>query len=184
VARADEASQPVPDIDLGFIDTRMRLMRRWAWTQELPRPWRLNLATGFDRITVHHSGASPIYHTNPETVARDLDGVYTSHKKRCYGDIGYHFIIDYGGCAWEGRSLAYEGAHVTDANARNIGIMVFGNFERQCPSQLQLAALDQMVCLLEEHFAIGASAVYGHRDLGHSVCPGENLYPHVAKLRA
>jgi len=137
----------------------------------------------FDRITVHHAGATPNYHTARSEVLRDMEGVFVTHTRRNYGDIGYHFVIDYTGTVWEGRSLAYEGAHVACQNERNIGVMVLGNFEDQAPSVSQVATVDLLIGLLQQRFRIKPHRIFGHRDLGHSVCPGKQLYTYVRQLR-
>jgi len=109
--------------------------------------------------------------------------VFVTHTRRNYGDIGYHFVIDYTGTVWEGRSLAYEGAHVACQNERNIGVMVLGNFEDQAPSVSQVATVDLLIGLLQQRFRIKPHRIFGHRDLGHSVCPGKQLYTYVRQLR-
>ena len=99
-----------------------------------------------------------------------MEGVFASHTRRNYGDIGYHFVIDYAGTVWEGRSLAYEGAHVACQNERNIGVMLLGNFEEQAPSASQIATASRLLGLLQQRFRIKPHRIFGHRDLGqHAV---------------
>jgi hypothetical protein len=159
------------------------LYQRSVWADFKPRLNRLRKASGFNKITIHHSGSTTIYHTNRNSVICDIDAVYTSHMNRNYGDIGYHFIIDYAGRIWEGRSLSYEGAHVCHYNKGNIGIMLLGNFENQKPSELQLSSMKKITNSLKKKYAVKSKNIYGHRDIGQSLCPGKNLYPYVAKLR-
>lgn len=159
------------------------IFKRSVWTDQKPRLKRLYSAKNFDKITIHHTGASAIYHTNQNSVICDIDGVFTSHMNRNYGDIGYHFILDYAGRIWEGRSLLYQGAHVCHHNRANIGIMLLGNFEKQQPSKLQLESMQKIVGSLKKKYKIAGKNIYGHRDIGQSLCPGKNLYPHVLKLR-
>jgi hypothetical protein len=170
-------------VDLGFIRHQLPLVPRIEWNNTLPQPWKLRVAELFDRITVHHSGATSNYHTARSDVLRDMEGVFMSHSHRNYGDIGYHFIIDYAGTVWEGRSLAYEGAHVASQNERNIGIVVLGNFENQQPSAKQTENLERLTRLLRARFQIKPHRIFGHRDLGHSVCPGQQLYTYVRQMR-
>jgi len=159
-------------------------MPRSAWTDVDPRAWRVRCAAGYTRITVHHEGARCNVHTGVDSVARDLRAVLNGHRRRNYGDIGYHLIVDYAGRVWEGRSLAYEGAHVAAENENNVGVMFLGNFERQKPSRSQVASLVALTGLLREHYGIKKHRVYGHRDLGRSACPGDFLYAEVERLRA
>jgi hypothetical protein len=170
-------------VNLDFINAEMDIQCRDQWTQVLPRKWLLRTAVEFDRITVHHVGKYRNFDIAKNTVVRDLDGILTEHMDRNYGDIGYHFIVDYAGRLWEGRSLGYEGAHVSGQNDRNIGIVCIGNFDIQKPSEEQLITVEQIITVLREHYAIKQTRIFGHRDLSPSACPGENLYPSVIKLR-
>jgi hypothetical protein len=181
---ASSADGPRRTPTLDFLAGRVPLKLRGAWTDVAPRPWLLRPAAAFTRITVHHRGGPPSTATAEGEVIRQLDGVLTSHRNRGYGDVGYHFIIDYAGRVWEGRSLSYEGAHVSGENQRNLGIMVLGNYEDQACSNGESRALSRLVLALGEHFGIRRRHVYGHRDLGSSLCPGRHLYRQVKALRA
>lgn len=176
------ANPPVASPDT--LADRVNFMRRSEWTSADPRFSRLRCATVFNRITVHHAGAKVNCHSEKNSVIFDLQGVMASHSKRNYGDVGYHFIVDYVGRVWEGRSLKYQGAHVLGENIRNIGVMFLGNFEMQEPSAGQVRALTELTGFLRERYRIRKQEVYGHRDLGQSLCPGRHLYPHVLKLRS
>jgi hypothetical protein len=160
------------------------VMRRREWTRARPDTRRLQRAAVFSSLTVHHSGAGPNSRTEANEVAADLQNILAGHLKRHYGDIGYHFVIDYAGRVWEGRPLMYEGAHVCRHNAGNIGVMLLGNFEQQRPSAVQVRAMVRTIRILRGWCWIGRRRVYGHRDLGSSLCPGRHLYPHVTRLRA
>lgn len=182
--KAAAAPKPVkPPKDLSFLSKKVEFMRRTAWTKVGPNPARLRKAEKFYRITVHHQGCGVNVHTARGDVAYDLEGILTGHRKRCFGDIGYHVIIDRAGRVWEGRSPRYDGAHVSGQNVGNIGIMLLGNFERQRPANLQLATMDKVVGVLRAKFTIAGRNVYGHRDLGHTLCPGRYLYPSVSKIK-
>jgi len=153
----------------------------WADVGAVQR--RMRRASKFTRLTVHHAGGVARRETAFNAVVFRLQSVQTGHMNHDFGDIAYHFVIDYAGRIWEGRSLAYEGAHVSGANAGNIGIMALGNFEQQRPADLQLDSLVRLVHHLRELYGIAGSGVYGHRDLGHSVCPGRYLYGQIDRLR-
>lgn len=172
------------DISLRFISSAMPLVRRVDWAARSPVRTRLRLAGFPSRVTVHHAGTTVNVHTSQSSIVRDLNGVLEAHLAHRYGDIGYHFVVDYAGRVWEGRSLSYEGAHVSCQNEGNIGIMCLGNFERQYASAAQLGGLRRLVCALRTQFDIPVRRVYGHRDIGASLCPGRYLYPHVDELRA
>lgn len=170
-------------LDLSFISARLPLVRRTAWTRYQPRLSRIYAAGRFNRITVHHTGLYVNTSTARSSVARDMQSVLAAHVRLRYGDIGYHFAVDYGGCVWEGRSLAHQGAHVSSANEQNIGVVLLGNFERQRPSQPQMSAMRSLVSALSQRYGISSRRIYGHRDLGATACPGRYLYPDVTRLR-
>jgi len=179
---ASVAKEPIPPLDLSFIPRDVRLKRRSEWTSFQPRPWLLREASRYNRITFHHSGA---FNEDVETgdVVQSISGILVSHIKRGYGDIGYHFVIDFGGCVWEGRSLVYEGAHVLLENANNIGIMLIGNYETQTPTDAQMDSVKKITDVLSGKFNVSRKRIFGHRDLGKTLCPGKNLYEHVVKLK-
>lgn len=182
-ARAVPIRRPRTRSVLDVVEARMGLIRRRQWDGSRPRFGRLTPASAYYRITVHHSGTDSITCTAPRSVAHAIGSIVSAHRGRRYGDIAYHFVVDYGGRVWEGRSLAYQGAHVLSANRGNIGILLLGNFERQDPSPAQLAAMRKLVDILRLCCSISRSQIYGHRDLSSSVCPGRRLYPYVAALR-
>ncbi len=180
---AAAAPQVVPQVDLRFITRQMALRRRHEWTDIAPNPARLRAANmnAYDRITLHHTG-EVMRGTTEGAVINCLDGVLNHHLRLRFGDIGYHFLIDAGGRIWEGRSLAYWGAHVSGQNERNIGIVLLGNYEQQRPTRPQLQAMQQLVQLVRRQYRIAAGQIYGHIDLGRTLCPGRNLYPQVQRL--
>ncbi len=173
------AKLPFPDLATAGLDYRNRA----SWAVASPDLARLRKAERFDRITVHHSGVPNRFHMDEPTIINDLNGVCTGHCERNYGDIGYHFVVDVTGRVWQGRSLAYVGAHVSGQNRENIGIMLLGNFEVQGPAAEQLGALKRVVAVMCRHYGMNWSSVYGHRDLGHSACPGASLYEHLVAMR-
>jgi hypothetical protein len=172
-------------VDLRFITRELPLRRRSEWTSIPPNPQRLcpvGRGENYTKITLHHAGMGVVRATSEGAVISCLDGLIGGHLRRRFGDVGYHFIIDYAGRVWEGRSLSYWGAHVSGHNEENVGIVLLGNFEEQRPARAQLRVMDQLVTLLRRHYRIGEGHVYGHIDLGRTLCPGKYLYPRVQRL--
>jgi hypothetical protein len=118
-------------------------------------------------IIVHHS-ALPL-----------RDGPYEIQqlhlKYQGFADIGYHFLIDAGGCLYEGRSLLVRGAHTGGFNTGTVGIALLGNFEMRRPPAVQLDMLKRLIICLKERYALTHLA--GHRDFqpGETRCPGRHL---------
>lgn len=177
------SKQELPAVDLAFLPSALDVKKRTDWTKRVPKPLILKPADGFDRITVHHSGGSVNESAKDADVIADIEGISAGHLTRGYGDIAYHFVIDRRGTIWEARSLAYEGAHVSGQNDKNIGIMLLGNYEEQTVSDKQKDALQGLLASLRKKFQIKQHRLFGHRDLGKSLCPGKNLYKYVVELK-
>lgn len=178
------AARRIRPLSLKFLSSAVALARRSEWADHAPFVSHLKPAGYFNRLTIHHSGSLVLRHTDRPSVIEDLNDVLAAHMRLRYGDIGYHFMVDYAGRVWEGRSLSREGAHVSCENEGNIGVMLLGNFEKQKPSAAQVETLGTVVSLLCRHFDIAARRVFGHRDIGASVCPGRHLYPYVLAMKS
>lgn len=175
---AGATETPLPR-NLSFLRNVVDLHLREEWTEERPRLHRLNRAESYSQITVHHQGVRINQSVNWQDVVYDIHNVLDGHLERRFGDIGYHMIIDRAGRVWEGRSLRFTGAHVAEHNDRNVGIMLLGNFERQRPSDKQLLSLRSAIAATRKTFSISSDQVYGHRDLGQTLCPGRHLLNYV-----
>ena len=115
--------------------------REWGASEDV----KLTVALGTPRrITVHHSGGGVFSAIDRIAVGRAIRGIQDTHiAANGWDDIGYHFIIDSAGRAWEGRHLDRIGAHAgsRELNMGNIGILVLGNFDLQQPTSWQLQRL-------------------------------------------
>lgn len=176
LAAVDRFGQPAP----ASATRALAYVPRASWGALAPRPSRLTRATGrWTKITVHHSA---------EANAPALDGTAASSAEALrriqrhmmngldYGDIGYHLVIDPQGRVFEGRSLAWQGAHASGRNnVENIGVCVLGNFEHSTPTPQALAALELTLDSLRATHRIPRSGVVAHRDLKNTLCPGRAL---------
>ena len=151
------------------------VLGRGAWATGGVIPARMEKMLPVTRITVHHS-ALTIYGNNRAAAAAEIDKIRTAHMRdRGWGDIGYHFIVDRNGQVWEGRPLAYQGAHVKAQNEGNIGIMCLGNFDVQTPSSQQQAAVLNHVKKLMSKYRVPTSRVKTHQEMAATACPGRSL---------
>ncbi len=169
---------------LNRLKARVSFYPRTAWSRYAPIYSRLDRSANYYRITIHHEGNKAHSTRAMPEVIRDLRLDQAAHRRLGYGDIGYHFMIDYTGRVWEGRALKYQGAHVSSRNPGNIGIVLLGNFEKQTPSDAQKASLVKLVAELRKFYGIGRRRVYGHRDLDTTLCPGRRLYAFLPALKA
>ncbi len=152
--------------------SRATVLARSKWAQGEPATTQMNRLSPVRYITIHHDGMDPFFDTDQRATAGRIEAIRRAHRRRGWGDIGYHFIVDRAGRVWEGRSLRYQGAHVKHKNYANIGIVVLGNFDRQQPSEAQLASLRQLVSSLMDRHRVPASRVYTHQELAPTACPG------------
>jgi hypothetical protein len=158
-----------------------------AWTSVRPIVSRADRMNGISRITVHHSAIPSAGLTDRGAIVRQLQGIQREHMHRRgepFADIGYHYIIDPTGRIWEGRSLSLQGAHVANQNEHNLGVMCMGNFDRQSPTQAQLATLQAFLAEQMSRYRVPVKRVYTHRELGSSSCPGNNLQRFMVSVRS
>jgi hypothetical protein len=168
------------------------ILPRSSWAVKDPIAPRLEPMGQITRMTIHHEGMDVQGDCSATVVKDELRRIQQSHEDRMHaGDIGYHYIIDYSGRIWEGRSLKYQGAHAGngDANRGNIGIVLMGNFDVQRPTRAQLSSLTNLVEYLAHRYNIPVDHVYTHReirrkyDLGDTDCPGKYLQQQVDLMR-
>jgi len=93
-----------------------------------------------------------------------------------WNGIGYNFYIHKDGTIYEGRGLEYQGAHVTNYNAKTIGICCQGDFE-YVDTYMSDAQYNALVWLIRYCQAIYGDGLYikGHKDVSATACPGKNF---------
>lgn len=138
-------------------------------------------------IVIHHAGDRYCESDHPSKL-----------YKQNLGGIPYHYIVDYQGKIYEGRSIKYKGSHVKGANTRRIGICFLGDYapyneaelfdfkDDSLPNDKNMNATRMLITTLMLHFNI--THLCGHKEIAklHSnptVCPGANLMPFVEELR-
>lgn len=162
------------------------VLPRSQWASAQPIPTRMNRMTPIHAITVHHDGMSAFGATDERSTISRLESIRRFHRdNRGWGDIGYHYIIDRAGRTWEGRPITYQGAHVSNHNEGNIGVMLLGNFDQQSPSPRQLEALNANLSLLMRTHRLSLSNVTTHREWesARTACPGTALQTHMDAVR-
>ncbi|MBA3709907.1 MAG: N-acetylmuramoyl-L-alanine amidase [Planctomycetes bacterium] len=133
------------------------------------------------RITVHHSSEHGDATGDPVDMLRLFE---KNHKLKGWACIGYHFIIATDGRVYEGRPLAYQGAHAGgDNNIGNVGVCLLGNFERDRVPEVQRAALISVLDRLSNRFEIARTEIHGHREFKTTDCPGRYLMAVVDEYR-
>lgn len=170
---------PAPSGTFGYSG----LVQRSSWSRGNPVPALMDRMLPINRITVHHDGMSPFTATAQSAAASRIEAIRRAHRNQNWGDIGYHFLIDPSGRVWEGRPLAWQGAHVKDNNEGNIGICVLGNYEQQSITDRQVFALDNFLASTMRQYRIAKNRVYTHREFRPTACPGRSLQARMDTMR-
>ena len=144
---------------------------------------------GYRRITVHHSAEREPPSLNgsvaqSSAAVRSIQKAHMDGKETGWGDIGYHFVIDPYGRVFEGRELAWQGAHAAGSNnIQNIGICLIGNFDEEKPTKAALDRLRQLIDTLRSKWKVPRNQVLTHQELKKTECPGRNLIRWVEAYR-
>ena len=125
--------------------------------------------------------------------------MYTYHvKSRGWCDLGYNFLVDRFGRAFEGRyggaQLPVLGAHTGGFNANSFGVALIGNFEKAAPTRAMLERTARVIAWkMDANYrsplatiVLGGSRLHtvsGHRDAKATACPGAQLYNKLGWLK-
>ncbi|GLZ51237.1 N-acetylmuramoyl-L-alanine amidase [Actinomycetospora sp. NBRC 106378] len=162
-------------------------------------------------VTIHHTAESNDY--SPEQAAAIVRGIYAYHaKKNGWGDIGYNALVDKYGTIYEGRAGGMDrpviAAHAGGFNRETFGIAMMGNLSDVAPTPAELTSVEKLaawklggmyrdsaakVTLTSNgggtsKFAKGSQAtvdaVFAHRDVGNTACPGNAGFAAMDTIRA
>jgi hypothetical protein len=153
-------------------------------------------------IVVHH-GASPNTYSDGQAVVRSY---YNYHVNTLgWVDIGYNYLVDKFGNFFQGRrnpnlpNTDVRGAHAGAANSGSIGICFPGNADVTISTPIQMQRASEFFAWWFDHKAFNplSSAsmqtqaygvqvqprITGHRDIGNTFCPGNDLHSRLPDLR-
>jgi len=144
------------------------------------------------KVIVHHT----VTKNDPPDPAATIRAIYAYHAVTLgWGDIGYNFIVDWQGRAYEGRygGPNVVGAHTAGYNTGTLGIAVLGDFTSTAPPQPVLDALARLIRTRAGHLdpagigpfrdLLDVPNIGGHRDYNITECPGDQLYARIPVLR-
>ncbi len=137
------------------------------------------------RATIHHTDTPIPDSITPAARMRQMQDYHMNTKGWC--DIGYHFIVDRDGVAWQGRSETVIGAHVLSNNTGNVGISFMGSYNSTSPTQGQMDKVKSLLAWLNSTHSLDLdrSHVKGHREYrGNNAgdCPGDKVYSRIGEL--
>jgi len=153
-------------------------------------------------IVIHH-GASPNTYTDGQAVVRS----YYNYHVNTLGwiDIGYNYIVDKYGNFFQGRhnpnlpTTDVRGAHAGAANSGSIGVNYPGNLDIELATPIQMQRVSELLAWWFDHKAYDPLSsesmqtqaygvqiqprITGHRDIGNTACPGNDLHAQLPNLR-
>ncbi len=127
-----------------------------------------------------------VHHTAGANSATDwpavMRAIWELHVKgNGWADIGYNFLIDPNGVAYEGRGDGILGAHFSAVNTGTSGISMIGTYTGRPPSPAALATLTELLTWQTQRYGLDSVAqtlhaasalelnvISGHRDAGLS----------------
>jgi hypothetical protein len=160
---------------------------------------------------VHHTASSNAY--TATQAAAMVRGIYAYHvKSNGWSDIGYNFLVDRYGRAYEGRAGGIDrsvlGAHTGGFNVDSFGVSLLGDFSTVPPSAGTMATVSKILAWKlgsayrdprgkavltsagggTSRYRAGAKVTFdvvsGHRDAGNTSCPGATTYARLPALRS
>ena len=104
------------------------------------------------------------------TTNQNLSTIAQYHVvSRGWPGIAYHIAIGWDGKIYLLNDFSIAFYHTAGHNARNIGIVLVGNYEQNRPSEAMVHSIER----LREHLdAQGITIEYIHMDLVSTACPG------------
>lgn len=208
------AAEPMPAAARTIAPASERAPRPWLLTRErwgADPSWRNGSPVyngALRQVYVHHTATGNDY--SRADVPAILRGMYRYHTKSLgWFDLGYNFVVDKFGRAWEGRSggvsLPVRGAHTLGFNHISVGIAVIGNLEIAPPTPKALTAVVRLAAWkLDRHrrdargrvvvksegsdrYAAGRrvslAVISGHRATNETACPGQKLHQQLPTVR-
>ncbi|XP_072247863.1 peptidoglycan recognition protein 5 [Leuresthes tenuis] len=159
------------------------IVSRLQWGADDPKQ-KETMKGSSRRVVIHHTALQ-----NCEGLGGCKDLVVSIQRmhmsERQFDDIGYNFLVGGDGTVFEGRGWGVVGAHTKGHNSNSLGIAFMGNFNNDTPSKEALSSVKQLLLSgVSQGFLHPQYVLYGHRDLGTTACPGENLYAALPQLRS
>ncbi|MCW2681774.1 MAG: N-acetylmuramoyl-L-alanine amidase, family 2 [Frankiales bacterium] len=159
---------------------------------------------------VHHTASSNDY--TREQAAAMVRGIYAYHvKSNGWADIGYNYLVDRYGRAYEGRAGGLDrfvvGAHTGGFNTDSFAVSLLGDFSTVAPDTATVGMLTDVLAWKlgtayrdplakavltsqgggTSKYSAGQKATFdvvsGHRDAGNTSCPGATTYARMDTIR-
>ena len=148
-----------------------------AWVGE-PKPTFYKGRHDGEPCTIHWTGAPGGMPTSKQDTIQVLKGYRSSHMRRGWRDLGYHWAIGRDGTIFEGRGHNTHGAHCGDNSGNSkAGVLLFAS---QSVPGITNAQKDSLLALGQ---TFDYSRLMGHQEWSPTSCPGPVLMPWVRENR-
>ncbi len=140
------------------------IISRSKWGARAPRSRSYVSWSSRVEVTLHYS-------TGPESqTPRQIQAFHMN--SRGWADVGYNFLVDEDGRAYEGRGWTVLGAHAAPRNVQGIGICYIGG------DTMTAAAKRTVIALYDEACRRAGRTLdrKGHKDINSTSCPGTKNY--------
>ncbi|XP_065369546.1 peptidoglycan-recognition protein SC2-like [Calliphora vicina] len=146
-----------------------------------PATNKTSLSNGLSYAVIHHTAFA--YCSTKVSCKQQMKNIQSYHQKTLgWTDIGYNFLIGGDGNVYEGRGWNVMGAHAANWNSKSIGISFMGNYNNDKPNAAQVSAAKSLLTTAVSRAQIKSDYVlYGHRQVGSTECPGNNLFIKIKK---
>ncbi|NXY49060.1 PGRP2 amidase, partial [Ceuthmochares aereus] len=149
------------------------------------RPYRGTpklLTLPLDFVYIHHTFVPAAPCRTFPACARAMRSMQRFHQDvRGWDDIGYSFVVGSDGYLYQGRGWRWVGAHTKGYNSKGYGLGYVGDFSSASPDPDAIALVrDELLpCAVRTNRLHCNYTVRGHRQMGHTDCPGNSLFREI-----
>lgn len=214
VAQDANPQAAAPSSSAGAALTMPAVYTRAQWgANESQSTWAPRYTPTIKAATLHHSADGNNY-TEADVPGLMRSIYYYQTVTLGWGDIAYHVVVDKFGRAWEGRKGGLDqpviGAHAGGFNQYTFGVSMLGNYDLVDVPYATKEKLAQLIAWKFKLFKVDPNAttkltqvggagttakftdgetitlptIFGHRQTGNTVCPGQYGYAILPWLRS
>lgn len=132
----------------------------------------INEGLKFNNLTYGNIPNKIVLH-NADASNCTVQDIHQWHLNNGWSGIGYHYYVRKDGSIYKGRPDNVIGSHCKGSNTGSLGICFEGRYMKETMSQTQYNAGIELIKYLFNKY--GALAIYGHRELYNTDCPGTNF---------
>lgn len=163
----------------------MKIYSRDEWGADSPRGGN-DITYAVSEIYVHHYNSGITAPQELQASMSRVRGALAYHRDaQGWQDIGYSFLVDDLGNAFEGRGWGKTGAHTYGYNSKGYGICWLGDSNVSDPSEAAMQAIADLVHDgIDKGWIISTPTVVAHRDrVPDTSCCGDVMYAQMDHIR-